>query len=492
MHHRLTSENTKITIGYARLSVDLGQIGLEAQEAEIKALAKGRGWEVQEVVKETLPAYRRGEATPRPLFEALVKKCQQDPKSYRVIVYNLDRLTRSLKDFVTLRELAENGCEILACSGDLDLTSSTGQMTAAIVTSLKEMEIRELSRRIKANKEERKRRGEFIGGGQRSFGYDSGGKIRNEVPEEAEFLRQCMKKLKEGVSWQKLTDEANNLGITTPSGKVWTRNNFSKTFSSVGLYGLIVYHNEDGTKTLNPAPWKGIFPSEDYDFICSLKAEKEFYKGERTLSTPLSGAMSCTCGTPRPLASAGQRKYRCVKCNRSINKPKTERMILDIGLRLAYWTAETENLESKIDISSTLKEIEEKKAEKISHYQNLHEQGLISAEMLKAGLREAESIAQKKKSQLLAEKKRADSEFASREHYLLAQGKLLAQDLLHEDPKISRDAIKFIFPKILITDFKREKGMQGNYQAERVILTLRNGQSYNAKELGELLLSVPE
>lgn len=141
------SENQRVTWGYARLSVDLGQSGIENQKDDIRRYAEVRGWDLSDerLLEEVARAYRQKGQAKRPKFEKLIQTADEDPEKFRLIVYNLDRLARDLGDLVRLRDLADRGAEIHAVTGNLDLASSVGRMNVGVVVSVKGFEIEELT-----------------------------------------------------------------------------------------------------------------------------------------------------------------------------------------------------------------------------------------------------------------------------------------------------------------------------------------------------------
>ena len=99
------TDKTRLTWGYARLSVDLGQAGIEDQKKDIRKYARVNGWDLPEerLLEEVARAYTQSGAPKRPQFEKLIQAAEEDPGSFRLIVGNLDRLVRDLSDFVRRR-----------------------------------------------------------------------------------------------------------------------------------------------------------------------------------------------------------------------------------------------------------------------------------------------------------------------------------------------------------------------------------------------------
>ena len=115
--------STKL-IGYIRVSTDkqiASGAGLEAQIAYIEAEAKRRGAEL-EIVSEGEGASGKSMRKRLALNEAMARLDKGEANA--LIVYKLDRLTRSVADFLTVLERSRKGKWALII-GDLSIDTST-------------------------------------------------------------------------------------------------------------------------------------------------------------------------------------------------------------------------------------------------------------------------------------------------------------------------------------------------------------------------------
>lgn len=385
------TENTRETWGYVRLSVDIGQSGLENQAAEVRALADRKGWELPEerLLRETARAYDRARGVAvRPQFLKILERAEAHPEQIRIVVYNLDRLVRDLKDFIRLREVADRGCEVVAVTGNLDLSSSIGRMTAGVVVSVKEFEIEELTRRVRANKKHAKSRGKYLGVGHRTFGYTDATADRKVNEQEAEVLKWVVTELREhDRGWRSLADELKSMGVRTPQGKYFTQQNLPKTLESAAIYGRMVQVDENGSKKLLKAPWEAIFPMSVLGEVQQIRKARNAYEGSRDVGSLLSGAATCgACGGR--MSSAGPRKYRCRSdytiCNNTIKKQDTDALIEKmLLLRLRDWKPKMSDAVKGLDLSAE----ESRRAE----IESLLKSGIISESMAEVGLTEVQT-----------------------------------------------------------------------------------------------------
>lgn len=106
-----------------------------------------------------------------------------------VVVYKIDRLTRSLLDFVRLVEIFDRrGIALVSISQAFDTSDSMGRMILNILLTFSQFERELIADRVRDSIRTRKRHGK-IHGGLPPFGYivtDEGLEI---VPEEAEIVR---------------------------------------------------------------------------------------------------------------------------------------------------------------------------------------------------------------------------------------------------------------------------------------------------------------
>lgn len=446
------TSNQRVTWGYARLSVDLGQAGIENQKQDILKFARARGWDLPDnrLLEEVARAYTQKGHAKRPKFEELIQEADADPGRFRLVIYNLDRLVRDLGDFVRLRDLADRGAEIHAVTGNLDLASGVGRMNAGVVVSVKSFEVEELTRRIRANKAHAKARGHYLGGSLRSFGYSDATAARTIIPEEAEILRWIVDELRtRDRSWRSITAALRASGVRSATGVEMNPPNVSKMMLSPIIYGRML-HEIDGEMRLVDAPWEAILPMVDYEFMKDLRVKRALYRGSSDVAYLCSGALTCgNCATPKKMGSAGPRKYRCRSCNNSISKEidlLVEKMVL---LRLRDWQPDAE-LIGHLDLSAETSRLDELKA--------LLDSGVLSRSMFEVGVTEVETAVARKTEAHERSTKRIPDWMGSGESILGLWGTLSMRE--------KRDVVATVLREVKILPFDRS-GF-GRFQSDRV------------------------
>lgn len=90
----------------------------------------------------------------------------------KVIVYRLDRISRSILNFTSMMEIFNKyKVEFVSCNEKLDTTTPAGRMVVNILIVFAQYERESAQQRIKDNYYERAKRGVFLGGNT-PFGYD--------------------------------------------------------------------------------------------------------------------------------------------------------------------------------------------------------------------------------------------------------------------------------------------------------------------------------
>jgi len=109
-----------------RLSKDrTGETSTARQEADARALAKARGFKVVEAFSDLdLSAYRQGVV--RPAYEAMLAAAQAGELD-AVVVWKVDRLARSLREFVRVTEPLDAGGALVSVNESLDTSTPMGR-----------------------------------------------------------------------------------------------------------------------------------------------------------------------------------------------------------------------------------------------------------------------------------------------------------------------------------------------------------------------------
>ena len=179
----------------------------------------------------------------RPALQKLIRDVRSG-KIERVLVYKLDRLSRSQKDILYLIEdvFLANKCEFVSITENLDTSSAFGKAMTGILAVFAQLEREQIRERMAIGRDARAKSGKFCGC-YVPLGYD---RINDElVTNEFEKLQiiQIFENYASGMSPTTIAKKLNNAGMTHKYGKWW--NKTIRTILTKKTYlGYISYHGE--------------------------------------------------------------------------------------------------------------------------------------------------------------------------------------------------------------------------------------------------------
>jgi DNA invertase Pin-like site-specific DNA recombinase len=162
-----------------------------------------------------------GGSTDRPDLQKLLDDIRAR-KIDVIVVYKVDRLTRSLADFAKLVELFDaHGVSFVSVTQQFNTTTSMGRLTLNVLLSFAQFEREVTSERIRDKIAASKRKGLWVGG-TLPFGYEmKDGKIAI-VEEEAELVRLIFRRYLELGSVNELVRDLKERNIRTRTKRLAT------------------------------------------------------------------------------------------------------------------------------------------------------------------------------------------------------------------------------------------------------------------------------
>src|SRR4030088_2920709 len=155
-----------------------------------------------------------GGNTDRPALQRLLEDLLAG-KVDIIVVYKVDRLTRSLADFAKLVELFDqHGVSFVSITQSFNTTSSMGRLTLNVLLSFAQFEREVIGERVRDKIAASKRKGLWIGGPV-PLGYRCIDKKLEIVPDEAEAVRTIFTHYLELGSMGTLVAELDRRGIKT-------------------------------------------------------------------------------------------------------------------------------------------------------------------------------------------------------------------------------------------------------------------------------------
>ena len=192
-------------VGYIRVSTEdqaREGVSLAAQRAKIDAYALVKDWRVVEVIQDDMTAkHLRRRGVQRLL--ALVARRQVGA----VIVYKLDRLTRSVKDLNSLVELFDKKeVALVSLQESLDTTTASGRLMMNLLASVSQWEREVIGERTRDAMQHLKAQGQVYS---------------RLVFDNATTLAQIHTRRAAGATLQEIADELTAAGVPTVRGGVW-------------------------------------------------------------------------------------------------------------------------------------------------------------------------------------------------------------------------------------------------------------------------------
>src|SRR5271166_88211 len=161
----------------------------EACEAYIKSQAH-EGWRL--ITGHYDDGAFSGASLDRPALQELLTEVRAR-KVDAIVVYKVDRLTRSLADFAKLVEAFDaHEVSFVSVTQSFNTTSSMGRLTLNVLLSFAQFEREVIGERVRDKIAASKRRGIWVGG-PIPLGYRSVDKKLQIVPDEADLVRKIFK-----------------------------------------------------------------------------------------------------------------------------------------------------------------------------------------------------------------------------------------------------------------------------------------------------------
>jgi len=193
-------------VGYVRVSTtEQGQsgAGLDAQEDAIRREVERRGWELLHIYCDVASGKSRDK---RPELAAALAEVAEG-RAGTLMVYKLDRLSRSVVDFGTLVDEARSGgWNIVIVDLGVDLSTPAGELVASVMASLAQWERKVISQRTRDALESRRRAGVRLG---------------RPVSIDPDTEAVIVKLREGGAGYRAIGTELTRLGITPPRGGQW-------------------------------------------------------------------------------------------------------------------------------------------------------------------------------------------------------------------------------------------------------------------------------
>ncbi|MGE7650545.1 recombinase family protein [Peribacillus frigoritolerans] len=309
---------------YVRVSTDdqaKEGFSIPAQRERLKAFVSSQGWgSYEEYIEEGWSA----KDINRPQIQRMLQDIERG-KIDIVLVYRLDRLTRSVLDLYSLLQIFDNHNVAFRSATEVyDTSTAMGRLFITLVAALAQWERENLAERVRFGIEQMIDDGKKPGG-HSAFGYhfdkDFNCKI---IEEEAKIVNMIYQWYADGIGYHTIAKKLNKLEVKPRIAKQWNPNSIRDILMNDMYIGTYRWGIKIREKNHTPIISEVLFKK-----VSNLLGTKSV-RSSRHGKNILTGIAKCGYCEHPVSANFDKRDkriyYRCTKCHRTI----AENKILDV------------------------------------------------------------------------------------------------------------------------------------------------------------------
>lgn len=326
-------DDKKFVVGlYPRVSTEdqfRNGHSLDEQKERMLKLCDYKNYEVYKVYED---AGISAKNMNRPAFQEMIQDIK-DGKINKIIVYKLDRLTRSIKDLEEICTfLEENNCSLESMCEDINTSTANGKFFIRMLTILAQLEIERTSERTKFGMVGAVKKGHFVG--RPPIGYDKVDKklVINDI--ESEVIRRIFDLYIKGIAANAITKLLNEEKVLN---RKWIPTLVDRILSNEIYIGNYVHRktvsDEESQKFVGVAP--AIIEEEVFN-IAQIQKQKNLKNYKRKQTYIFMQSIKCPkCGTIMGGCSSkshtGEKHcyYQCANCKTRVSEKKIEKQMIN-------------------------------------------------------------------------------------------------------------------------------------------------------------------
>jgi len=219
---------------------------IRAQEQKLKDYARIKDWSIYDIyIDEGISGKN---ITERPAVNRMLDDIERGHIK-NVLVFKIDRLTRSIVDLIYLVDLFnEHDCVFNSLMECIDTQTASGRMFLKIIGIFAEFERENIIERTRLGLERKAREGYSLCCNSPSYGYDrpKGQKIQTINEEEAKIVRAIFEMyLDQDITLGGIAKRLNIQGIPTKKGSTWKTEKIKNTLTNCNYIGKVRYATTD-------------------------------------------------------------------------------------------------------------------------------------------------------------------------------------------------------------------------------------------------------
>jgi site-specific DNA recombinase len=369
-----SSKTAKRVVIYVRVSTQEQAregFSIPAQIEALRAFAKSQGWEI---IYEYIEEGKSAKDIDRPKLQKLLKDIKKGGIDV-VLVYKLDRLTRSVLDlYLLLKTFDEYNVAFRSATEVYDTSSAMGRLFLTLVAALAQWERENLAERVVFGIEQMLDEGKRPGG-HSAYGYKFDVDFNcTVIEEESKIVQMVFQMYCDGFGYRSIADRLNELEVKPRVALKWNHNSIRDILMN-DLY-IGTYRWGDKVKENNHT---------------TIVSETLFKKVQKTIKGRaldrhrvgkfvLTGLLKCGHCNENPMQGFYDKRdektyYRCLKCNRiTHDKNLLEAIVNEIHKLITskdYFISKiVHQLQDSdtVNVPDLLKELEKIKAQKEKWY----------------------------------------------------------------------------------------------------------------------------
>ncbi|MCL2354398.1 MAG: recombinase family protein [Oscillospiraceae bacterium] len=247
-------EKTNLSTGiYVRVSTEeQAQEGfsIRGQTEKLKAYALLKEWDIYNIYSDEGISGKN--IVERPAINRLIEDIKKGNVN-NVLVFKVDRLTRSTKNLIELVDLfEEHNCVFNSLTESIDTDTPSGRMFLKIIGIFAEFERENLACRLQLGFERKVKEGYTLASNSISYGYTrkNGQKIQEIEPEEVKIVKEIFAMyLDDNMSMNKIARTLNKREVKTKqSSSEWMGITIKKILTNPTYIGKVRYSLRDKNK----------------------------------------------------------------------------------------------------------------------------------------------------------------------------------------------------------------------------------------------------
>jgi len=240
--------------------------------------------------------------TDRPAMNELIADIKAG-RVNNVLVYKIDRLTRSTRDLIDLTEIfKEHSCNFNSLMESIDTQTASGRMFLKIIGIFAEFERENIIERITLACEKKVKEGYTLGNFTTSYGYDreKGERVQTINPDEAQIVKEIYAMYVDGnMSYNAIAQNLNHRNIKPKLGESWGHASVRAVLTNPNYIGKVRYGMDDQARYFEAEGKHEAIISEELFYAAQSKMgkiQKKSFTKRPKADHYFSGTLYCECG----------------------------------------------------------------------------------------------------------------------------------------------------------------------------------------------------